>query len=96
MSLIIREVEKRLPTRESDSLVAQTMKSLPAIRETRVQSLGQEDTLEKEMANPLQYSSLKNLMDGGAWQATIHEVEKSRTNHLLESHMIFINLLYQY
>ena len=72
MSLIIREVEKRLPTRESDSLVAQTMKSLPAIRETR------------------------NPMDGGAWQATIHEVEKSRTNHLLESDMIFINLLYQY
>ena len=72
------------------------MKSLPAIRETRVQSLGQEDTLEKEMANPLQYSSLKNPMDGGAWQATIHEVEKSRTNHLLESDMIFINLLYQY
>ena len=72
------------------------MKSLPAIRETRVQSLGQEDTLEKEMANPLQYSSLKNPMDGWAWQATIHEVEKSRTNHLLESDMIFINLLYQY
>ena len=32
------------------SLVAQTVKSLPAMQETRVQSLGGEDPLEKEMA----------------------------------------------
>ena len=32
------------------SLVAQTVKCLPAMRETWVQSLGQEDPLEKEMA----------------------------------------------
>ena len=32
------------------SLVTQRLKRLPAVRETRVQSLGQEDTLEKEMA----------------------------------------------
>ena len=32
------------------SLVAQRLKHLPAIRETWVQSLGQEDPLEKEMA----------------------------------------------
>ena len=31
-------------------LVAQTVKRLPAMRETWVQSLGQEDPLEKEMA----------------------------------------------
>ena len=31
-------------------LVAQTVKGLPAMRETWVQSLGQEDPLEKEMA----------------------------------------------
>ena len=31
------------------SLVAQTVKRLPAVWETRVQSLGQEDLLEKEM-----------------------------------------------
>ena len=29
--------------------------------------------------NPLQYSSLGNPMDKGAWQATIHGVAKSRT-----------------
>ena len=33
-----------------DSLVAQMVKSLPAMQETRVQSLSQEDPLEKEMA----------------------------------------------
>ena len=32
------------------SLVAQTVKNLPAVQRTRVRSLGQEDTLEKEMA----------------------------------------------
>ena len=32
------------------SLVAQTVKSLPTVWETRVQSLGWEDPLEKEMA----------------------------------------------
>ena len=33
------------------SLVAQMVKSLPAMQETQVQSLGWEDPLEKEMAN---------------------------------------------
>ena len=33
-----------------DSLVAQTVKHLPAMPETRVQSLGRENPLEKEMA----------------------------------------------
>ena len=35
---------------EETSLVAQTVKRLPTMRETRVQSLGWEDLLEKEMA----------------------------------------------
>ena len=34
--------------------MAQTVKNLPAMQETLVQSLGREDTLEKEMAT---YSS---------------------------------------
>ena len=29
--------------------------------------------------NPLQYSSLENPMDRGAWQARVHRVAKSRT-----------------
>ena len=28
--------------------------------------------------SPLQYSCLKNPMDRGAWQATVHRVTKSR------------------
>ena len=39
-----------LYTPKGASLVAQTVKNLPAIQETRVQSLGWEDPLEKEMA----------------------------------------------
>ena len=34
------------------ALVAQRLKSLPAMRETWVQFLGSEDPLEKEMATP--------------------------------------------
>ena len=29
--------------------------------------------------NPLQYTCLENPMDGGAWQAAVHGVVKSRT-----------------
>ena len=31
-----------------------------------------------EHSNPLQYFSLENPMDRGAWQATVHRVTKSR------------------
>ena len=37
------------PLDHQASPVAQTVKSLPVVRETQVQSLGQEDPLEKEM-----------------------------------------------
>ena len=40
----------RIHLKEGFSLVAQLVKSLPAIQETQVQSLGWEDPLEKEMA----------------------------------------------
>ena len=30
--------------------------------------------------NPLQYSCLENLMDGGAWRATVHRVTKSQSD----------------
>ena len=31
------------------------------------------------LISPLQYSCLENPMDGGAWQAAVHGVAKSRT-----------------
>ena len=40
----------RLPQCKGASLVAQKVKNLPAMQETWVQSLGQEDPLEKRMA----------------------------------------------
>ena len=40
--------------------VAQMVKNLPSMQETQVQSLGQEDPLEKVYGNPLQYSCLEN------------------------------------
>ena len=60
------------------SLVAQWLKHLPAMQGTWVRSLGWEDPLEKEMANPLQSSCLENLMDRGAWWAVVHRVAKSQ------------------
>ena len=42
------------------------------MQERWVQSLGQVDSLEEEMANPLQCSCLGNPMDRGAWEAIVH------------------------
>ena len=52
---------------EETSLVAQRVKRLPTMGETRVKSLGWEDLLEKEMATLLQYSCLEDPMDGEDW-----------------------------
>ena len=46
---LIRDLKIKSSSLERDSLVAQMVKSLPAMQETRVRSLGQEDPLEKEM-----------------------------------------------
>ena len=43
-------MDKILKIGERHSLVAQIVKRLPAMQETQVQSVGQEDPLEKEMA----------------------------------------------
>ena len=62
-----------------DSLVAQMVKRLPAMRKTWVWSLGWEDSPGEGNGNSLQYSCLENSMDRGAWWATVHGVTKSRT-----------------
>ena len=48
------------------------------MQETQVQSLGQEDPLEKDTATHSS-SCLENPMDGGAWWATVHGVAESQT-----------------
>ena len=49
------------------AMVTQMVKHLPAMRETRVQSLGREDLLEKELAI---HSTIL------AWWAIVHRVAK--------------------
>ena len=63
-------------TCEWASLVAQIVKSLPAMQETWVRSLGWEDSLGEGNGNPLQYPSLGNPTDRGAWWAIVHGVAK--------------------
>ena len=59
------------------SLVAQTIKNLPAMQETWVRSLSRSPG--EGNGSPLQYSCLENSMDRGAWWATAHVVAKSWT-----------------
>ena len=66
--------------------------NLPAVQETWVRFLGQEDSPGEGNGNPLQYSYLKNPMDGGTWWVTVHGVAKNWTQ-LSEFHS-FISLIY--
>ena len=52
---------------------------MQATQDTQLQSLDQEDPLEKEMATHSSILAWKNPMDGGAWWATVLGVAKSRT-----------------
>ena len=53
------------------------VKTLPAMQDICVQSLGREDCLGEGHGYPLQYSCLENPIDRGAWQATVHGFTKS-------------------
>ena len=59
------------------SLVAQIVKTLPAVRDTWVPSLGWQDPVEEGMNTPSSILAWRILMDRGAWQATVHGVTKS-------------------
>ena len=59
-------------------LVAQTVKNLPAIQGTQVQSLDKEDPSKKGMAYPFQYSYPENSMDSGACGLQSMEVKRVR------------------
>ena len=58
------------------SLVSQTVKNPPAVRETWVLSLGLEDSLEEGRATHSCILAWRIPMDRGAWQATVHSVTK--------------------
>ena len=53
------------------SLVAQRVKHLPAMQETQIQSLAQEDSLEKEMATCSSILTWKNPMDEFGWRQSM-------------------------
>ena len=74
------------PDQLGTSLVAQRVKHLPTMWETRVQSLGREDLLEKEVAMHSSTLAWKNPMGGGAWWAIVHGVKQSDTTERLHFH----------
>ena len=59
------------------SLVAQTVKNLPAMQESWVQSLSWEYPLEEGMATHSSILSWRIPMDRGTWQAIVYGVAKS-------------------
>ena len=64
------------------SLVTQmspSLQNLPAMQETRVQSLGQEDPLEKGMATHSSILPWRIPWDRRAWQTTVQGISKSQT-----------------
>ena len=60
-------------------LVVQTVKNLPAVRETWVRSLGCKDPMEECMATHSSILAWTIPMDRGACWATVHGVTKSWT-----------------
>ena len=66
----------------AQSQVARSVRNPPAIWETWVWSLGQENLLEKGMAT--QYSCLENPLNSRVWWATVHGITKSQTQLSLE------------
>ena len=85
------------------SLVAQRVRSLPAMQETRVQSLGWEDPLEKEMAThssilawkiprmeePGRLQSMGSQRLGHDWVTSLHFIVE---NYKVVTHQIWKNI----
>ena len=61
------------------SLVAQMVKSLPAVQETQVRSLGQEDPLKKEMATHSIFLPGKSH----GWRSLLQSMGSQRVGHNL-------------
>ena len=62
-----------------DSLVAQRLKASASNTGDLGSIPGLGRSPGEGNGNPLRYSCLENLMDGGAWWATVHGVAKSWT-----------------
>ena len=71
-----KRYERDFPGGSVQSLVAQMVKRLPTMPETRVQSLGWEDLLEKEVATHSSILAWRIPMDRGAWLAIVHRSQR--------------------
>ena len=80
-SLVKNPLPSLWETEVEDSLVVQMVKSLPAMREIWVQSLGWEDPLEKEMAThssilawEITWSEEPGVLQSMGWQSVGHDL----------------------
>ena len=65
------------------SPVAQTVKTLPTMQKTQVQSLGGEEPLEEQIATHCSILAWRIPTDRGAWRATVHGLnDEPECNHL--------------
>jgi hypothetical protein len=55
------------------------VKNLPAMQETQVPSLGQDDPMEKGVTTHSSILAGRILMDRGAWRAVVPGVTKTRS-----------------
>ena len=70
-------------------LVAQLVKNPPAMQETQVRFLGQEDPLEKVLPTRSSILAWRIFMDRGTWQAAVHGIAKSQAR-LSTAHTSYI------
>ena len=75
------------------SLVAQVVKPLPAMRETRVQSLGLEDPLEKEMATHSRFLPGESHGQGNLAGYSPWDCKELDTTEQLHFHFRFLEAL---
>ena len=76
--------------------MAQLVKNLPALWETRVQSLGWEDPLEKGMATHSSILAWRNPMNRGARWATVYGIAKIRKRLVTITFTFFFHLVLGY
>ena len=56
------------------------------MQETRFQSLGREEPLEKGMVTHSSILAMENPIDRGTWRAAVHGVAKSKTRLSMQMH----------
>ena len=75
------------------SLLAQMIKNLPALQETRVWSLGLGRSPREGNGYSLQYSCLENSIDREAWWATVLGLSRLQGKRCNEDELVVVYLL---